>query len=60
MDSSPITAWAHTAAYFTFANHETVVVGILIVSIAITLGVIGSIMRHEKRSEASLLSTESE
>lgn len=54
MDSSPITAWQHATAYFTFANHESVVVLVLLASIVATVFVIGGIMKHEKRAEDAL------
>ncbi|MEJ2392539.1 MAG: hypothetical protein P8019_14225 [Gammaproteobacteria bacterium] len=54
MDSSPITAWANSSAYFTFANHESVIVAVLLISIAMTIYVIGGIMRHEKKAEEEL------
>lgn len=51
MDSSPITAWKDATAYFTFANHESVVLMILLISVAMTAYIIGDIMRHEKKAE---------
>lgn len=54
MDSSPIAAWPHAAAYFTFANHEAVVVTVLLASIVATVYVIGGIMKHEKQAEEAL------
>lgn len=56
MDSSPITMWSHAAAYFTFANHEAVVVAVLVASIAATVFVIRGIMKHEKQAEEALRS----
>lgn len=54
MDSSPITTWSHVSAYYTFFNHEAVILAILIASIAVTVGVIVGVMRHEKLAEAAL------
>lgn len=55
MDSSPITTWTNVSAYFTFANHEAIILAILAITIAITFAVIGGIIRHEKHSEAGLI-----
>ena len=55
MDTSPITTWTNVSAYYTFANHEGIILAILAVTIAITFAVIGGIMRHEMRSEAGLI-----
>jgi hypothetical protein len=54
MDSSPIAVWKNATAYFTFANHEAIVVGVFLASVVATLYIIGAIMKHEKRSEAAL------
>ena len=54
MNSSPITAWNNVAAYFTFANHEAVVVGVFLLSVVATLLVIGSIIKRENRAEEVL------
>lgn len=54
MDSSPITAWSHASAYFTFANHESVIVAVFLLSVAMTIYIIGGIMRHEKSAEEAL------
>lgn len=56
MDSSPITAWSHASAYFTFANHQSVIVALFLVSVAMTIYIIGGIMRHEKEAEKALSS----
>lgn len=56
MDTSPITAWTHVSAYFTFANHESGVIAILLLSIVLTVLVIADIMRHEKHSEGKVMS----
>ncbi|MEJ2632913.1 MAG: hypothetical protein P8014_17065 [Acidihalobacter sp.] len=55
MDSSPIAAWTHASAYFTFANHESTIVAILILSIVLTVAVLADIIRHEKHAEAKVL-----
>ena len=55
MNSSPITTWDHASVFFTFANHESIVVAILLASIVLTALVIVKTMQHEKSSEAALL-----
>jgi len=54
MNSSPITAWDHASAYFTFSNHAPMVMAILAVSIVLTAWVIVATIRHEKRAESAL------
>lgn len=54
MNSSPITAWNHASAYFTFSNHAPMVMAILVVSIVLTAWVIVATIRHEKNAELAL------
>lgn len=58
MNSSPITAWDHASAYFTFLDHPGLVMAILLASALLTAWVVVATMRHEKRSEAELLGGE--
>ena len=55
MNSSPITAWDHASAYFTFFNHPGLVMAILVASILLTAWVVVATIRHEKRSEMELI-----
>jgi hypothetical protein len=50
MNSSPITSWEGAEAYFTFADKPFVVGFIFILSVIVTVAVIGAMILHEKHS----------
>jgi hypothetical protein len=54
MNSSPITSWEGAEAYFTFADKPFVVGFIFILSVIVTVAVIGAMILHEKHSFENL------
>jgi hypothetical protein len=54
MNTSPIEAWEGAEAYFTFADSPLAIGVILLLSVLVTVVVIGSAVRHENESYAKL------
>lgn len=50
MNGSPITSWEGAEAYFTFADRPDAVMFFLVLAVVVTIGVIGSMIWHEKHS----------
>ncbi len=50
MNSSPITSWEGATAYFTFADSPMMLGLILTLSVLVTVGVVGAMIKHEKQS----------
>jgi hypothetical protein len=50
MHSSPIASWEGAGAYFTFADNPVMLMLMFILAVAVTVGVIGAMIVHEKHS----------
>jgi hypothetical protein len=50
MNASPITSWEGATAYFTFADNPMALGLIFVLSLVVTVGVIGAAIAHEKES----------
>ena len=55
MNTSPVTEWEGTEAYFTFADSPTMLGIILLLSVAVTIGCIVISSKHETESAKKLI-----